>query len=75
MNSFCVDAGRIAFYGLSYGGKVATTYFFSTSGGHTENDLRPEFRAFADTSPSGWIAEEFPNIQAGGHRYAREWEA
>jgi hypothetical protein len=27
------------------------------------------------TSPSGWIAEEFPNIQAGGHRYARDWES
>jgi AraC-like DNA-binding protein len=34
-----------------------------------------EFHRFAGTSPSGWIAEEFPNIQAGGHRYAREWEA
>ncbi|HWH20610.1 MAG TPA: helix-turn-helix transcriptional regulator [Solirubrobacterales bacterium] len=37
--------------------------------------LDREFREFADTSPSGWIAEEFPNIQAGGHRYARDWEA
>ncbi|OJU82999.1 MAG: hypothetical protein BGO11_15530 [Solirubrobacterales bacterium 70-9] len=37
--------------------------------------LDREFRAFAGTSPSGWLAEEFPNIQAGGHRYAREWEA
>jgi AraC-like DNA-binding protein len=34
-----------------------------------------EFREFAGTSPSGWIAEEFPNIQAGGHRYARDWES
>jgi AraC-like DNA-binding protein len=37
--------------------------------------LDREFRAFAGTSPTGWIAEEFPNIQAGGHRYARDWEA
>lgn len=37
--------------------------------------LDREFREFAGTSPSGWIAEEFPNIQAGGHRYARDWEA
>jgi AraC-like DNA-binding protein len=37
--------------------------------------LDREFRDFAGTSPSGWIAEEFPNIQAGGHRYARDWEA
>ncbi|HJZ37640.1 MAG TPA: helix-turn-helix domain-containing protein [Solirubrobacterales bacterium] len=35
--------------------------------------LDREFREFAGTSPSGWIAEEFPNIQAGG--YARDWES
>lgn len=40
-----------------------------------QSHLDREFRAFAGTSPTGWIAEEFPNIQAGGHRYAREWEA
>ncbi len=40
-----------------------------------QSHLAREFRRFAGTSPSGWIAEEFPNIQAGGHRYAREWEA
>jgi AraC-like DNA-binding protein len=39
-----------------------------------QSHLDREFRAFAGTSPSGWIAEEFPNIQAGGHRYARDWE-
>jgi AraC-like DNA-binding protein len=37
--------------------------------------LDREFREFAGTSPSGWIGEEFPNIQAGGHRYARDWES
>jgi AraC-like DNA-binding protein len=37
--------------------------------------LDREFRDFAGTSPSGWIAEEFPNIQAGAHRYARDWES
>jgi AraC-like DNA-binding protein len=40
-----------------------------------QSHLDREFRAFAGTSPSGWLAEEFPNIQAGGHRYARDWEA
>jgi AraC-like DNA-binding protein len=40
-----------------------------------QSHLDREFRAFAGTSPSGWIAEEFPNIQAGGHRYTRDWEA
>jgi transcriptional regulator GlxA family with amidase domain len=39
-----------------------------------QSHLDREFRAFAGTSPTGWIAEEFPNIQAGGHRYARDWE-
>jgi AraC-like DNA-binding protein len=40
-----------------------------------QSHLDREFRAFAGVSPTGWIAEEFPNIQAGGHRYARDWEA
>lgn len=40
-----------------------------------QSHLAREFSCFAGTSPSGWIAEEFPNIQAGGHRYATEWEA
>ena len=40
-----------------------------------QSHLDREFRAFAGISPTGWIAEEFPNIHAGGHRYAREWEA
>lgn len=40
-----------------------------------QSHLVREFQALAGTSPSGWIAEEFPNIQAGGHRYDREWEA
>jgi AraC-like DNA-binding protein len=39
-----------------------------------QSHLVREFHRLAGTSPSGWIAEEFPNIQAGGHRYAREWE-
>jgi AraC-like DNA-binding protein len=47
----------------------------ATCGFADQSHLDREFRAFAGTSPSGWIAEEFPNIQAGGHRYAREWEA
>ena len=40
-----------------------------------QSHLDRDFRAFAGISPTGWIAEEFPNIQAGGHRYARDWEA
>lgn len=40
-----------------------------------QSHLVREFQALAGISPSGWIAEEFPNIQAGRHRYAAEWEA
>lgn len=40
-----------------------------------QSHLVREFHRFAGTSPTAWIAEEFPNIQAGGHRYAREWES
>jgi AraC-like DNA-binding protein len=38
-----------------------------------QSHLAREFHRFAGISPSGWIVEEFPNIQAGGHRHAREW--
>lgn len=47
----------------------------ATCGYADQSHLVREFQALAGTSPSGWIAEEFPNIQAGGHRYAAEWEA
>jgi transcriptional regulator GlxA family with amidase domain len=40
-----------------------------------QSHLVREFHRFAGTSPSGCIGEEFPNIQAGGHRHAREWES
>jgi stage II sporulation protein D len=36
---------------LSYGGQVATTYFFSTSGGETENVEN----VFAGSSPKPWL--------------------
>jgi AraC-like DNA-binding protein len=39
-----------------------------------QSHLAREFRRLAGISPSAWIAEEFPNIQDGGHRYTREWE-
>jgi transcriptional regulator GlxA family with amidase domain len=40
-----------------------------------QSHLVREFQTLAGTSPSGWIAEEFPNIQAGGHCYAAEWQS
>jgi AraC-like DNA-binding protein len=57
------------------GGTLDLAALAAECGFGDQSHLDREFRAFAGTSPSGWIAEEFPNIQAGGHRYARDWEA
>lgn len=57
------------------GGALDLAALAAECGFADQSHLDREFRAFAGTSPSGWIAEEFPNIQAGGHRYARDWEA
>jgi AraC-like DNA-binding protein len=56
------------------GGTLDLAALAADCGFADQSHLDREFRAFAGTSPSGWIAEEFPNIQAGGHRYARDWE-
>jgi AraC-like DNA-binding protein len=57
------------------GGALDLAALAAECGYSDQSHLDREFGAFAGISPSGWIAEEFPNIQAGGHRYAREWEA
>lgn len=57
------------------GGTLDLAAVAAACGFTDQSHLDREFRAFAGTSPSGWIAEEFPNIQAGGHRYARDWES
>jgi AraC-like DNA-binding protein len=57
------------------GGALDLAALAAECGFSDQSHLDREFRAFAGTSPTGWIAEEFPNIQAGGHRYARDWEA
>ena len=57
------------------GGRLDLAALAAECGFADQSHLDREFRAFAGTSPSGWIAEEFSNIQAGGHRYARDWEA
>lgn len=61
-------------YGVR-GGALDLAALAADCGYADQPHLDREFRAFAGTSPTGWIAEEFPNIQAGGHRYARDWEA
>jgi AraC-like DNA-binding protein len=57
------------------GGALDLAFVAAECGYADQSHLVREFRALAGISPSGWIAEEFPNIQAGGHRYARDWEA
>jgi AraC-like DNA-binding protein len=57
------------------GGALDLAELAAECGFADQSHLDREFRTFAGISPSGWIAEEFPNIQAGGHRYARDWEA
>jgi transcriptional regulator GlxA family with amidase domain len=57
------------------GGALDLAALAAECGFADQSHLDREFRSFAGTSPTGWIAEEFPNIQAGGHRYARDWEA
>jgi AraC-like DNA-binding protein len=57
------------------GGSLDLAALAAECGYADQSHLDREFRSLAGTSPSGWIAEEFPNIQAGGHRYARDWEA
>jgi AraC-like DNA-binding protein len=57
------------------GGTLDLAALAAECGFADQSHLDREFRAFAGVAPSAWIAEEFPNIQAGGHRYARDWEA
>lgn len=44
-------------------------------GYYDHSHLVREFRRYTDLSPSGWIAEERRNIQAGGHRGGEDWDA
>lgn len=41
-------------------------------GYYDQSHLAREFRRFTGTSPSGFLAEEFRNIQAGGHQPAAD---
>lgn len=57
------------------GGALDLARIAADCGFADQSHLDREFGSFAGVPPTGWIAEEFPNIQAGGHRYARDWEA
>ncbi|MFC7623229.1 helix-turn-helix domain-containing protein [Microlunatus sp. GCM10028923] len=56
-------AGDIDRTGRSDLGRVA-----AERGYYDQSHLVRDFRQYTGTSPSGWIAEEFRNIQAGAHR-------
>ncbi|OEU87463.1 transcriptional regulator [Streptomyces abyssalis] len=43
-------------------------------GFYDHSHLVRDFQHYTDLSPSGWIAEERRNIQAGGHRNGEEWD-
>ncbi|MGH4027793.1 helix-turn-helix domain-containing protein [Actinomycetota bacterium Odt1-20B] len=43
-------------------------------GYYDHSHLVRDFRQYTGLSPSGWLAEECRNIQAGGNRYGEEWE-
>ncbi|EST38812.1 hypothetical protein N566_05410 [Streptomycetaceae bacterium MP113-05] len=43
-------------------------------GYYDHSHLVRDFRQYTGLSPSGWIAEERRNIQAGGHRNGEEWD-
>jgi AraC-like DNA-binding protein len=44
-------------------------------GYYDHSHLVRDFRQYTGESPTAWVAEECPNIQAGGHRYGEEWDA
>ncbi|GAA3566831.1 helix-turn-helix domain-containing protein [Microlunatus spumicola] len=50
-------------------GRPVTFAALATEAGYADQShLDREFRAHLGTSPTGWLAEELRNVQAGGHR-------
>lgn len=54
------------------GGPLALTDVAHATGYYDHAHLVREFQGFLDCSPTEWLAEEFQNIQAGGHQHAGE---
>ena len=50
------------------GGQLRLTRIAHERGYYDHAHLVRDFGEFAGLSPTGWLAEEFANIQAGGHR-------
>ena len=56
-------------------GRLDLTSIALQAGFYDHAHLDRDFAALTGTSPTGWLAEERRNIQAGGHRSSSEWEA
>ena len=54
------------------GGALDLTAIALRTGFYDHAHLDRDFAALTGTSPTGWLAEERRNIQAGGHRSAAE---
>lgn len=66
-------SGEIA-AGIHSGRQQPLAKIASHSGYYDQPHLVREFRELTGISPSGWIAEERRNIQAGGHRNGEQWQ-
>ncbi len=59
---------------VGQGGRVDLTSIALQAGFYDHAHLDRDFAALTGTSPTGWLAEERRNIQAGGHRSSSECE-
>ncbi|UYM04174.1 AraC family transcriptional regulator [Solicola gregarius] len=65
---------RYAIQEQSVAGCLSLTDVAHVTGYYDHAHLTREFRAFMGCSPTDWLAEEFQNIQAGGHHQAADLE-
>jgi AraC-like DNA-binding protein len=55
-------------------GRVDLAAVAADTGYCDQAHLNREFVQFAGVPPRGWLAEEFRNIQDGGHSFRSQWE-
>jgi AraC-like DNA-binding protein len=55
-------------------GRVDLAAVAADAGYCDQAHLTREFIRFADVAPRAWLAEEFRNIQDGGHSFGSQWE-
>ncbi|UPK76295.1 AraC family transcriptional regulator [Nocardioidaceae bacterium SCSIO 66511] len=63
---------RYAIQESAAAGRVQLADVAHRTGYYDHAHLTREFRSFMGCSPSDWLAEEFENVQAGGHHQAAE---